>query len=88
MAEKLGKLGGAHQVICITHLPQIAAMADDHFEIAKSATDTSTVTQISKLDEQASLEELARLLGSDTLTQAALDNAKEMRTQAMQQKAE
>ena len=88
VSEKLGKLGSAHQVICITHLPQIAAMADDHFEIAKSATDNSTVTQISKLDEQASLRELARLLGSDELTQAALDNAKEMRSQALSQKKE
>lgn len=87
VAEKLGKLGGAHQVICITHLPQIAAMADEHFEIAKSATDKGTVTQITKLGEQESLEELARLLGSDALTQAALDNAKEMRAQALQQKA-
>jgi len=87
VAEKLGKLGSAHQVICITHLPQIAAMADDHFEIAKSATDNSTVTQISKLEEQESLKELARLLGSDELTQAALDNAKEMRRQALSQKS-
>lgn len=86
VAEKLGKLSKAHQVICITHLPQIAAMADEHFEIAKSATEDTTVTEISKLSDEQSLEELARLLGSDSLTEAALTNAKEMKQQALLQK--
>ncbi|MBQ7360588.1 MAG: DNA repair protein RecN [Lachnospiraceae bacterium] len=86
VAEKLGRLGQAHQVICITHLPQIAAMADDHFEIAKSATDSSTVTEITHLKEEQALEELARLLGSDTLSEAALSNAREMKQQAINQK--
>lgn len=86
VAEKLGKLGQAHQVICITHLPQIAAMADDHFEIAKSATDSSTVTEITHLSAEQTLQELARLLGSDALSEAALSNAKEMKQQATLQK--
>lgn len=86
VAEKLGTLGNAHQVICITHLAQIAAMADGHFVIEKDTDGSSTVTAIRKLEEEAALGELARLLGSDTLTQAALSNAKEMRSQAMLQK--
>lgn len=86
VSEKLGALGRTHQVICITHLPQIAAMADCHFVIEKDTDGSSTATAIRKLEEEASLGELARLLGSDTLTAAALSNAKEMRIQAMAQK--
>ncbi len=86
VAEKLGTLGGAHQVICITHLAQIAAMADQHFVIEKDTDGSSTVTAIRSLSEEDSLGELARLLGSDTLTPAALSNAKEMRLQALAQK--
>ena len=86
VAEKLGTLGRAHQVICITHLPQIAAMADTHFVIEKAAEEGSTVTAIRELDEDSSLGELARLLGSDVLTEAALSNAGEMKEQAKKQK--
>lgn len=82
VAEQLSILAGAHQVICITHLPQIAAMADVHFIIEKSSTDDMTITDIHKVAEEESLAELARLLGSDTLTEAALSNAKEMKEQA------
>lgn len=82
VAEQLSVLAGAHQVICITHLPQIAAMADVHFVIEKSSTDDRTITDIHKVSGTASLAELARLLGSDTLTEAALSNAKEMKEQA------
>lgn len=86
VAEKLGTLGNAHQVICITHLPQIAAMADSHFVIEKGTDGSSTVTAIRELDQEASQGELARLLGSDALTEAALENAREMRRQASEQK--
>ena len=79
VAEQLSILAGAHQVICITHLPQIAAMADVHFIIEKSSTDDMTITDIHKVAEEESLAELARLLGSDALTEAALSNAKEMK---------
>ena len=82
VAEQLSLLAGAHQVICITHLPQIAAMADVHFIIEKSSTDDMTITDIHKVAEEESLAELARLLGSDALTEAALSNAKEMKEQA------
>lgn len=86
VSEQLDAVGRAHQVICITHLPQIAAMADRHFCIEKSATSDNTITDIRVLDEEESLGELARLLGSDTLTEAALSNAREMRAQAEEHK--
>lgn len=86
VSKQLGKVAGAHQVICITHLPQIAAMADTHFVIEKSSDGTSTVTDVRELGEEESLGELARLLGSDVLSEAALSNAREMRMQAMESK--
>ena len=88
VAEELSVVAGAHQVICITHLPQIAAMADRHFCIEKSAREDNTITDIRVLEEEESLAELARLLGSDALTEAALSNAREMRSQAQQSKAQ
>ncbi len=78
-AKKLGMLGRSHQVICITHLPQIAAMADLHFKIEKKQEENHTRTDISVLDESGSTKELARLLGSDALTEAAVSNAREMK---------
>lgn len=82
VAEQLDTVARAHQVICITHLPQIAAMADVHFVIEKSSTDDNTITDIRCMEDEESLCELARLLGSDALTEAALTNAREMKNQA------
>ncbi len=82
VSEQLDTVAHAHQVLCITHLPQIAAMADRHFVIEKSSSQESTITDIRVLEEDESLGELARLLGSDALTEAALSNAREMRVQA------
>ena len=79
VSEQLNVAAKAHQVICITHLPQIAAMADEHFVIEKSSTDETTITDIRRTNEEESLKELARLLGSDVLTEAALTNAREMK---------
>lgn len=86
VSEKLGKLSAKHQIICITHLPQIAAMADSHFLIEKQLKDDRTVTQIALLDNEESLAELARLLGSGNVTEAVLMNAKEMKELAEQVK--
>lgn len=86
VSEQLDTVAHSHQVICITHLPQIAAMADYHFLIEKSGDETGTVTQIRKLEQEESLGELARLLGSDSLSEAAITNAKEMRKQALSHK--
>ena len=86
VGEKLGKLSMAKQVICITHLPQIAAMADSHFEIEKHLQGTETITQIHVLKEHDSIRELARLLGGAEITPAVLENAKEMKELAQKQK--
>ena len=88
VSEQLDTVAHAHQVLCITHLPQIAAMADRHFVIEKSSTQDNTITDIRLLEEEESLGELARLLGSDTLTEAALSNAKDMRLQAAAHKTD
>lgn len=82
VSEKLGRLSKNHQIICITHLPQIASMADAHYLIEKGVKDDRTVTNIRQLEGEESLSELARLLGSGELTQAVLENAKEMKTTA------
>jgi DNA repair protein RecN (Recombination protein N) len=86
VSQQLDTVAKAHQVICITHLPQIASMADNHFVIEKSSTEDTTITDIKKLDDNESLSELARLLGSDELSDAALENARQMREQALQHK--
>lgn len=86
VSVQLDTVAHAHQVLCITHLPQIAAMADRHFVIEKSSTEDNTITDIRVLEEGESLGELARLLGSDSLTEAALSNAREMRAQAEEHK--
>lgn len=83
VSEKLEILGKRHQVICITHLPQIAAMADEHFKIEKYEQNEKTVTNITPLDESGMTEEIARLLGSDVITEAVLTNAKELKNQAL-----
>ena len=79
VSEKMALIGRCHQVICITHLPQIAAMADTHFEIEKHQKDNETITEIHPLEGDDSVRELARLLGGAELTQAVFDNAKEMK---------
>lgn len=82
VSEKLGVLGKEHQVICITHLPQIAAMADNHFLIEKTTDKEKTTTSIREVKEEESIKELARLLGSETITETALLNAKELKEMA------
>jgi DNA repair protein RecN (Recombination protein N) len=79
VSEKMAVIGAHHQVLCITHLPQIAAMADTHFEIEKHVRGTETITEIHPLKEEDSIRELARLLGGARITDAVLENAKEMK---------
>jgi len=79
VSEKMAVLGKEHQLICITHLPQIAAMADTHFMIEKSAKEGRSVTDIFELKEEEALAEIARLLSGTTVTQAVLTNAKELK---------
>ena len=79
VSEKLKEISRTHQVICITHLPQIASMADSHFEIVKSIKGKETVTNIRRLGREESIDELARLLGGAEITEAVRKNAKEMK---------
>lgn len=87
VSEKLALIGRSRQVICITHLAQLASMADSHYCIEKRAVDGSTQTGIRLLDEQESVEELARILGGAQITDAVIDNAREMKKLAQKFKA-
>lgn len=86
VSEKLSYIAKSHQVICITHLPQIAAMADSHFEIAKAAKKGRTATTIRRLEDEEAVRELARLLGGAEITETVLNNAAEMKKLAEQTK--
>jgi DNA repair protein RecN (Recombination protein N) len=86
VSEKMGILGKNHQLICITHLPQIAAMADQHFCIEKHVENERSITDIHKLDEEESIEELARMLGGASITENVRSNAKEMKDLARKTK--
>ena len=86
VSEKMAVLGKEHQLICITHLPQIAAMADAHFMIEKSAKEGRSVTEIFELKEQQILEEIARLLSGTEVTEAVIGNAKELKDLATKTK--
>ena len=79
VANKLDQIARKRQVICITHLPQIAAMAKKHFGIIKSIRDNKTVTNITELDYDGSVMELARMLGGDSITDTAVSNARELK---------
>ncbi len=86
VSEKMSILGKEHQVICITHLAQIAAMADTHFVIEKLVSGEATRTNIRPLTETESEEELARILGGVEITDAVRTNAREMKQLAKRQK--
>lgn len=82
VAEKIKMTGKNHQIICITHLPQIAAMADHHFLIEKTSSADSTISNIRSLNREESIHELARMLGGVKITDTVLQNAKEMKEMA------
>lgn len=82
VAEKMAKISRNHQVICISHLSQIAAMADSHYLIKKTADENSTTTSIKKLTRQQSIEELVRINGGSGITEAGLIHATEMKDMA------
>lgn len=86
VSEKMNALGRNHQIICITHLPQIAAMADSHFLIEKSVENSSTFSNIYKLDEESSVNELARMLGGVEITDTVIESAREMKKMAQNKK--
>lgn len=79
VSEKMNALGKNHQLICITHLPQIAAMADSHYLIEKSVSNQTTISTIRALETEDSVKELARMLGGVKITDTVLESAKEMK---------
>ena len=79
VSEKMCLIGRKHLVICITHLAQIAAMADTHYLIEKRVEDQMTKTKIRQLDGEESVKELGRILGGAKITVAVLENAREMK---------
>ncbi len=78
VGEKILQISGEHQVICISHLPQIAALGDSHYAISKIVSDNRTKTIVSRLSDNERVEELARLLGGVDLTKTTLSHAAEM----------
>jgi DNA repair protein RecN (Recombination protein N) len=78
VAEKIGAISGNRQVICVTHLPQIASMADNHFIIEKTSSGSRTRTSVSRLGYEDRKKEIARMIGGSTLTQLSLEHAGEL----------
>lgn len=87
VSEKMNVLGRNHQIICITHLPQIAAMADAHYLIEKSVKGKNTVSTIRRLDAEESAGELARMIGGVEITETVRNSAREMRELAASKKS-
>ena len=78
VAQKLNKLSGHHQVICITHLPQIASFAAHHYKIDKKVEKERTFTTVKKLSFEERVTEIARLLAGSRITETTLKSAREM----------
>ena len=81
VAREMQKISVSHQVICISHLPQIVSSADENYLIEKSVEDQKTVTRITALSEENTLKEIARMLGSGEVTPSNMQNAAEMKAQ-------
>ncbi len=79
VSEKMAVIAKNHQLLCITHLPQIAAMADSHFVIEKTVKQDKTITSVRELSKDAQIEEIARMLGGVSITETTLQNAREMK---------
>ena len=82
VAEKMADVAEHKQVLCVTHLPQIAAMADTHFSVEKGERDGRTYTKVERLDKRGRVEELARLIGGAAVTPALIQSAEELLQQA------
>jgi DNA repair protein RecN (Recombination protein N) len=78
VGKKLAELARTHQVLCITHLPQIARFGHHHFRISKHVTSGRTVTRISFLNRSERVEEIARMLGGERITETTIKHAKEL----------
>lgn len=88
VAEKMCLISKNHQILCVTHLPQIASMADKHFKIEKFVKDNKTYTNVVGLDKNHEIEELARMLGGAVVTNLTISHSKEMKEMANSLKGE
>ena len=84
VAEKMADIAGTKQVLCVTHLPQIAAMADIHFSVEKAERDGRTFTQVERLNKERRKEELARLTGGTSVTDIQLESAGQLLDEAFE----
>ena len=87
VGRRLQELGAARQVLCVTHLPQVASLADQHFRISKVTDGKTTRTQVQGLDEEERIQELARMLGGVEITRKTLEHAAEMLAGARRKRA-
>ena len=86
IAKKLAKISLQNQIICISHLPQIASMADTHYKISKKTNEDKTISSIEIMDENGSICEIARLSGGENISQYAIQHANEIKKWAIEQK--
>ena len=82
VGQKLRALGERRQVLCVTHLPQVAAQGHHHFRVSKAVADDRTHSQVQPLDDKARVEELARMLGGVEITREVRANARQMLSRA------
>ena len=87
VGRRLQELGAKRQVLCVTHLPQVASLADQHFRISKVTDGKSTRTTVCALSQEERIEELARMLGGVEITRKTLDHAAEMLAGARKKRA-
>lgn len=87
VSEKMASIAFGHQILCVTHLAQIAAMADNHYLIEKNIENDRTTTNVRRLDADEKTDELARILGGAMITEAVMENAVEMKKLAEQYKS-
>jgi DNA repair protein RecN (Recombination protein N) len=78
VAQKLKRLSKGNQIICVTHLPQIASYADNHYSIQKRVEKGRTVTQVARLDKQDRVQEIARMMSGERITESVLRHAAEL----------
>ena len=85
VGEKMWRLARRHQVMCVTHLPQLAAFGDEHYKVSKSVIDQRTLTGVKRLGEDERIEELALMNGSISLS--SLGAARELLSRARERQA-
>jgi DNA repair protein RecN (Recombination protein N) len=78
VGEKLKRMAGGRQIVCVTHLPQIAAFADHHYRIEQRSGDADTFTTLTELTYEERVREIARLIGGSTVTEITMNSAREL----------